>query len=154
MPRTPKERKITSIELLLGTALIAFVPLYLSRFHAAVEDGGLLLIASVFASDGIFRAIHPDNKKGNAAVFAVVACVVFLGVTVGEYGPIARRYLQQSYAVESFIDNASDTTNLKRLRTDILEERKHRAETVPNDSVLLLVSSLLVDISAILWVEE
>jgi hypothetical protein len=153
MQRNAKERKQTSLLLLLGTALVSFAPLYITRFHAAIDDGGLLLIASVFAADGIFRAVHPDNRRGNASMVGVIACVLFLFCTAGEYGTIARRQLEQSYAVDAFV-HGNSTSQLLDLQRNTLNQEQRSSETLPNDSILFLISSLLIDASVVIWIQD
>jgi hypothetical protein len=110
MQRTPKEKKQTSLLLLLGTALVSFAPLYITRFHAAIDDGGLLLIAS-------------------------------------------RRQLEQSCAVNAFV-HGNSTAQLLDLQRNTLNEEQRSSETLPNDSILLLISSLLIDASVVLWIQD
>jgi hypothetical protein len=153
MAQTRGEKKRTNLLILLGSAILAFVPLYVTRFHGAIADGALLLIAATYAADGIFRAARPGNAGGNKAMAAVISCTAFLAFATAEYTPIAGRLLRQAIAIEDFVDHNSDA-EMKRFQANTLEDRKHSDLNVPNDSVVFLICSLLLDAAAIIWVEE
>ncbi len=157
MPRKPQpDRRLTNVLILLGTAAVAFLPLYLTRFHAAIEDGGLLLIGSVFAADGIMRCLNPANKATNWSVFFGVGSLVFLGLTISEYAPLAARQLEQDNAVAAWV-HEGDQTRLDHIRSNALLLQKTKgaaSDTVPNDSLLLLGFSVVLDAAVILVVEE
>jgi len=155
MPRKPApDRRLTSVLVLLGTAAVAFFPLYLSHFHSAIENGGLLLIGSVFAADAIMRCLNPLNKPTNWSVFFGIGALIFLGLTISEYAPLAERQLQQDNAVNAWI-HTEDQTLLSRVRSNTLTvELTKGRDTVPNDSILLLLFSLVLDAAVIFVVEE
>lgn len=153
-PNDP-DRRVTNVLFLLGTAFVAFVPLYITRFHGAIQNGALLLIGSVFAADAIMRCFNPNAKRTNWRVLFGVGSIAFLMITISEYSPIAQNLWQQDIALESWLH--SHETRLLRLRADILERERQPSNSepsIPNDSLALLISSLAVDAAVIFVIEE
>jgi hypothetical protein len=152
------DKRLTNALFLLGSAAVAFLPLYITRFHGAIDDGALLLIGSVFAADAIFRCLNPLNKRTNWSVFFGVGAVIFLGLTMSEYSPIARKLLQQELAVDSWINTGSvvrlGTLRPRTAEIDPATGQPIDEDTAPNDSIALLIAALAVDLSVIFVVEE
>ncbi len=156
-PNDP-DKRLTNALFLLGSAALAFLPLYITGFHGAIDDGALLLIGSVFAADALFRCLNPLNKRTNWGVLFGVGAAVFLGLTVSEYSPIAAKLLQRELAVDSWLRTGS-VLRLQRLRPPTVEidpatGQPIDQDTTPNDSLVLLLAGLAVDLSAIFVVEE
>jgi hypothetical protein len=153
-PNDP-DRRLTNVLFLLGTAIVAFVPLYITRFHGAIENGALLLIGSVFAADAIMRCLNPNAKRTNWRVLFGVGSIAFLMITISEYSPIAQSLWRQDVALEAWLDG--NESRLLRLRTDT-QERKTQPDnsepSIPNDSLALLFASLAIDAAVIFVIEE
>lgn len=153
MPAKKPDPRLTNALVLLGTAAVAFIPLYLTRFHAAIQAGALLLIGSVFASDAIFRAASPRVERSNRAMFVLIMAAILLALTISEYSPIAEKLVEQDYAVDAWI-HERDTAPLQRFRADTLAREQRKQDTVRNDSIVLLMFSLITDLGVILVVKE
>ena len=153
MPAHKPDPRLTNALVLLGTAAVAFLPLYLTRFHAAIEAGALLLIGSVFASDAIFRCVSPKVERNNKVVLMVILAAVFLALTISEYSPIAEKLVEQDHAVDVWI-HERDSAPLQRFRADTLAREQRKQDTVRNDSVVLLIFSLIADLAVVFVVKE
>ena len=153
MPVKKQDPRLTNALVLLGTAAVAFLPLYLTRFHAAIDAGALLLIGSVFASDAIFRCVSPKVERSNKVMLMVILAAVFLALTISEYSPIAEKLVEQDHAVDVWI-NEKDPKALERFREDTLARESRKQDTVRNDSVVLLIFSLIADLAVVFVVKE
>jgi hypothetical protein len=146
-------QRLTNALVLLGTAAVAFIPLYLTRFHAAIETGALLLIGSVFASDAIFRCVSPKVERTNRVMLMVILALVFFALSISQYSPIAEKLVEQDHAVDAWI-HEKDPRPLERFREDTLAREQRKQDTVRNDSVLLLICSLIADLAVVFVVKE
>jgi hypothetical protein len=154
MPKKNENRALTAVLVLLGTAIVSFLPLYITRFHAAIEDGGLLLIGSVFAADALLRCLSPLNKRTNWNLLFGLGALAVVLLTASEYTPIAAKLLKQNYALQVYVEK-NDTAPLRRLHADALAQKTVPAEqTIPNDSLILLFASLLADMGVIFVIEK
>jgi Ca2+/Na+ antiporter len=153
MPVKKPDPRLTNAVVLLGTAAVAFIPLYITRFHAAIEDGALLLVGSVFASDAIFRCASPRVERTNRVMLVLVLAAVLLALTISEYSPIAERLVEQDHAVDAWI-HQKDPAPLRRFREYALAREQRKQDSVRNDSVVLLLFSLLTDLGVILLVKD
>ena len=153
MPVKKQDPRLTNALVLLGTAAVAFLPLYLTRFHAAIDAGALLLIGSVFASDAIFRCVSPKVERSNKVMLMVILAAVFLALTISEYSPIAEKLVEQDHAVDVCI-HEKDPKALERFREDTLARESRKQDTVRNDSVVLLIFSLIADLAVVFVVKE
>jgi hypothetical protein len=153
VPANKPDQRLANALVLLGTAAVAFIPLYLTRFHAAVEDGGLLLIGSVFASDAIFRCASPRVERSNRVTLMLILAAIFLALTISEYSPIAEKLVEQDHAIDAWVHD-KDESPLRRLRTDALAREERKQDTVRNDSAVLLICSLIADLAVVFVVKE
>jgi hypothetical protein len=153
MPAKKPDQRLTNALVLLGTAAVAFIPLYLTRFHAAIDAGALLLIGPVFASDAIFRCASPKVERTNWVMLVLILAAVLLALTISEYSPIAEKLVEQDHAVDAWI-HEKDPAPLQRFRLDTLAREQRKQDSVRNDSIVLLLFSLLTDLGVILVVKE
>lgn len=114
-----------------------------------------MLFASVFAADGILRCLHPESKKTLLTLTFGVALLIFVGLTTSEYSPIVARSLRQDYAVREFLskDDPQPLRHLADMHKQEQKAKRNGEDSIPNDSLFLVVSSLLADIGVILVVE-
>lgn len=78
---------------------------------------------------------------------------VLLALTVSEYSPIAEKLVEQDHAVDAWV-HEKDPAPLQRFRLDTLAREQRKQDSVRNDSIVLLLFSLLTDLGVILAVKE
>jgi hypothetical protein len=142
-------RTVTRLLLLTGTILITFFPLYLTAWHDAVYDGAFLLIAVAFLTDSLFRCIDPASWKGNRNVFFIVTAFLMLVMALLQYGPIASELHDEKQALQQALE-AKSIQQLAQFES----ERAKKERQLPNSSVALLLASVMLEYSVILFVED
>jgi len=153
MPVKKPDQRLTNAVVLLGTAAVAFIPLYITRFHAAIDDGALLLIGSVFSSDAIFRCAAPRAERNNRVMLVMVLAAILLALTISEYSPVAERLLEKDQAVDKWV-REKDLVPLGRFREDTLARELRKQDSVRNDSLVLLIFSVMLDLGVVFVVKE
>jgi len=152
MPVKKPDQRLTNAVVLLGTAAVAFIPLYITRFHAAIDDGALLLIGSVF-SDAIFRCAAPRAERNNRVMLVMFLAAILLALTISEYSPVAERLLEKDQAVDKWV-REKDLVPLGRFREDTLARELRKQDSVRNDSLVLLIFSVMLDLGVVFVVKE
>ncbi len=134
---------------MLGTIVLALLPLYLTRWEDAIFDGAVLVIAIAFSSDAIFRCVDPEAHEGNVKVAFAVAGIVILVASALQYGPIANDLRKEKIAIQE---------TMQKHEPDPLETseriRKEDETNLPNSSNLALLGSILLEFGAIIVVEN
>jgi hypothetical protein len=132
-----------------GTVLLALLPLYLTAWKDAIYDGALLILAVAFSSDAVFRCLDPANKKDNRNVLFAVGSMAMFALALLQYGPIANDLRREKIALQ-----ASVSGNGIQPLVDFERQRDDDERTLPNSSVALLISSIVVEFSVIVLVED
>jgi len=153
MPGKKPDERLTNAVVLLGTAAVAFLPLYITRFHAAIDDGALLLVGSVFASDAIFRCAAPRVERNNRVMLMLVLAAILLALTISEYSPVAERIMEEDRAVDAFV-HEKDPAPLRRFREEALAREQRKQDTVRNDSLVLMIVGVMMDLGVVFVVKR
>ncbi len=83
----------------------------------------------------------------------VILALVFFALSISQYSPIAEKLVEQDHAVDAWI-HERDPAPLQRFREDTLAGERRKQDTVRNDSVLLLICSLIADLAVVFVVKE
>jgi hypothetical protein len=83
----------------------------------------------------------------------VILALVFFALSISQYSPIAEKLVEQDHAVDAWI-HERDPAPLQRFREDTLARERRKQDTVRNDSVLLLICSLIADLAVVFVVKE
>lgn len=127
----------------------ALLPLIFNSWKEAVVSGAFLVVSFAFSSDAAFRCLDPTNKGGGLTKTFLGMCAVgILFLAALEYGPIANDlrkeggFVQQSVVSKSILPLAQ-----------FEKEREEDQTEAPNNSVAILVSSVVVELGVILLLE-
>ena len=149
-PGPRKHSQIWTKLLILGaTVLFAILPLYLTTARDAVYDGALLGITFAFSADALFRCLNPESMKGNVNLMLAIGALVVLAMALLQYGPIANDLRKEKIAVALSIEQNSI---LPLAAAEA--ERKESERNLPNDSLILLISSVVAEFWVIILIER
>jgi hypothetical protein len=143
------ERMWTRIILMTGTVVLSLAPLYLTSRRDAVYDGALLAVAFAFAADAAFRCFDPEMAGGNRKLALGVISLLILVAAALQYGPIANDLRKEKYAID---ESRTKGSVLPLVNFEI--EREADEKEIPNDSMALLISSILAEFSVIIFLER
>ena len=135
--------------ILAATVLFALLPLYLTTAKDAVYDGALLGITFAFSADALFRCLNPESMKGNVNLFLAICSLVVLAMALLQYGPIANDLRKEKIAVAASIEE-----NSIALLATVEAERKESERDLPNDYLILLISSVIAEFWVIILIER
>jgi hypothetical protein len=133
---------------MVGTILLSLAPLYLTSRKDAVYDGALLALAFAFSSDAAFRCFDPEAQGGDLKVVLGIGAVLILVASALQYGPIANDMRKEKIAIRRSLQDQS----IKPLAS-FEEERDADEADLPNDSIVLLISSVIAEFSVIIFIE-
>jgi hypothetical protein len=135
--------------IMAGTVVFALLPLIFNSWKEAIFDGAFLVISFAFSSDAAFRCLDPTNRRGGLTkTFLGICSLGMLFLAALEYGSIANDlrkegiYLRQSIEGESILPIAR-----------FEKEREEDQSGLPNNSVALLISSVVAEFSVIILLE-
>lgn len=133
-----------------GTVVFALLPLISNSWKEATVSGAFLVVSFAFSSDAAFRCLDPTNKGGGLMkTFFGMCSVGILFLAALEYGPIANNVRKES----SFIQQSVESKSILPLTQFEKEREEDRNDGIPNNSVALLISSVVAEFSVILLLE-
>jgi len=132
-----------------GTVAFALLPLIFNSWKDAVVSGALLVVSFAFSSDAAFRCLDPTNKSGGLGktllgMFSVG--VLFLAAL--EYGPIANDLRKEGIFIKQSVEDESIVP-----LAHFEKEREEDQHGIPNTSVAILISSVVVEFCVIVLLE-
>jgi hypothetical protein len=86
-------------------------------------------------------------------MFVLILSAILLALTISEYSPIAEKLVEQDHAINAWIHEQNPAA-LQRYRADTLAREQRKQDTVRNDSLVLLMFSLITDLGVTLVVRE
>jgi hypothetical protein len=137
------------IFLMAGTLALSFAPLYLTSRKDAIFDGALLTLAFAFSADATLRCLGSAAEGRNVKLFLGICSVLILVMAALQYAPIANDLREEKIAVNQSLDDRS----IAPLQ-DFESRREKNEQEIPNDSVLLLIASVVAEFGVIILVER
>jgi len=132
-----------------GTVAFALLPLIFNSWKEAMASGAFLAVSFASSSDAAFRCLDPTNKGGGLTKTLLGMCSVGIPFLAAlEYGPIANDLRKES----SFIQQSVETKSISPL-AQFEKEREEDQNGVPNNSVAVLISSVVVELCVIILLE-
>jgi len=133
-----------------GTVVFALLPLIFNSWKEAIISGAFLVVSFAFSSDAAFRCLDPTNRSGGLMkTFFGMCSVGILFLAALEYGPIANDLRKEG----SFTKQSVESKSILPL-VQFEKEREEDQSGIPNNSVALLISSVVAEFSVILLLED